>query len=113
MEIAKLNERITIQKTKVSVDNVGNHMNTWEDYYSCHAYAAATIFKEGEVETAGVVVSDETLTFTIRWCSEVSVLTSTGYRVMFHGEPYNITSIDSMNFTHKSMKLRCTKEHRK
>ena len=39
MDIARLKERITIEKLTVKVDEIGNHTNGWEDYYSCYAYA--------------------------------------------------------------------------
>lgn len=31
--IEKLNERITIEKSTVVTDKVGNHRNTWEEYF--------------------------------------------------------------------------------
>ena len=37
MNIALLNVRITIQKSTVSNDRYGNHINTWEPYLSCYA----------------------------------------------------------------------------
>ena len=40
MEIAKMNERITIQKNTTVVDAIGNHINRWEDYFSCFTYAS-------------------------------------------------------------------------
>lgn len=39
MEVSLLNVRITFQKNDVAVDGIGNHKNTWADYYSCHATA--------------------------------------------------------------------------
>ena len=32
--IEKLNERITIEKSTVVTDKVGNHRNAWVDYYT-------------------------------------------------------------------------------
>ena len=37
MDISHLNKKITVQKNTVTVDELGNHLNTWEDFYSCHA----------------------------------------------------------------------------
>ena len=39
MDIARLKVRITIEKLTMKVDEIGNHTNGWEDYYSCYAYA--------------------------------------------------------------------------
>lgn len=110
--IARMNERILIEQSETVVDDVGNHKNVWTPYYSCAAYAAAIIFKDTENEESGIIVSDETIVFTVRFCSEVDRLTTTGYRVIFHDMVYNIDSIDHMNYARKTMKLRCKKEHR-
>ena len=105
--IARFNERITIQKNTVQVDRYGNHTNAWEDYFSCSAYASTYTKEEG----TGVVTTDErSISFEIRYCSEVSGLTSTEYRVIFHGDVYNIASVDMMNYQRKSIKLLCRKE---
>ena len=39
MEIAKMNERITFEKNTTVVDKIGNHVNTWAEYFSCYTYA--------------------------------------------------------------------------
>ena len=88
MNIGLLNIRITIQKSVLSTDAIGNQMNTWQDYFSCAA-------------TAGGESGSETL-----------VVTSTEYRVLFDGEIYNITAIDHQNYKRKSLKLWCTKVRR-
>lgn len=46
MEIAKLRSRITIQQATVQTDSIGNHTNTWVDYWSCAAYANLASGKE-------------------------------------------------------------------
>lgn len=35
MDIALLNVQIMFQKNGVEVDEIGNHINSWNDYYSC------------------------------------------------------------------------------
>ena len=37
MNIALLNTRITIQQQTTTVDTIGTHINTWQDYYTCAA----------------------------------------------------------------------------
>ena len=107
--IARFNERITIQKNAVQVDRYGNHTNAWEDYFSCSAYAS-TYTRE---EEGDAVVSDErSISFEVRYCSELSDITSTNYRIIFHGDAYNIASVDMMNYQKKSIKLLCRKEKR-
>ncbi len=112
MKISLLNERITIEKNTTVVDSVGNHINTWEEHFSCAAYAAASSYKQKESETAGIISAEEGLVFTVRYCSELSALDSTHYRVKFHGDAYNITSVDMVNYGRKSIKISCSKEVR-
>ena len=110
MDIALLNARITFQKNTVSVDAIGNHLNTWADYFSC----SATLGGESgsEANTAGLTVEDARLSFTVRWCSETAVITTTGFRVIWNDELYNITAIDHQNNKHKSLKFWCEKVRR-
>ena len=112
MKISLFNEHITIEKNTVLVDKVGNHRSVWKKYFSCHAYAAATTYKEDEKEAAGQTVSDETLTFTVRYCRELLVLTPANYRIRFHDAVYNIRSVDMMNYQRESIKIRTTRERR-
>lgn len=113
MNVAALRSRVTFQKNVAEIDKYGNHKNAWTDYYSCFA----TIGGEGlasskEEQVAGVTVEDFSMTVTVRYCSKIAAITSTGYRVMFMGEIYNIENIDHMNFRKKSLKFTCRKERR-
>lgn len=107
--IDKLNERITIQQSKHMTDKVGNHRTAWVDYYTCFAYASTYEAQEDEGE---VTAEQKSVVFTVRWCSEVNKLTSTGFRVLFRGELYDITSVDPMNYGKKTIKLHCRLERR-
>lgn len=110
MEIALLNAKITIQKNTVVVDAIGNHKNTWTDWYTC----AATISGESPSENtdAGVIVDDSKLDFTIRWCKNAAEINSTQYRVLYNGLLYNILGIDHRNNKRKAVKLKCQKVSR-
>ena len=37
MNVALMNEKVTFQRNTVVTDAIGNHKNSWEDFYSCHA----------------------------------------------------------------------------
>jgi head-tail adaptor len=37
MNIAAMNVRLTIQKNETVTDRIGNHVNTWTDFYTCWA----------------------------------------------------------------------------
>ena len=107
--IEKLNEKITIQQNAVVVDKYGNHKKEWTDHFTCRCYANTYVKEEEE----GVTTTDErSITFEVRFCSELSGITSTGYRVLFHGETYDIESVDMMNWQRKMIHLKCRKEAR-
>lgn len=110
MKIALLNEKIVIQKSVVQSDSIGNRKNAWEDYYSCFA----TIGGEGGNEKleAGQTVERVIITFSMRYCDKLVDIMSTGFRIQFRGEIYNILSVDHMNYKKKSLKFRCEKERR-
>ncbi len=110
MKVSLLNEKILFQKSAVVSDAIGNHKNEWEDYYSCFA----TIGAEGgnEKSEAGQTVDGASITFTVRCCSQLVDIVSTGFRILFRGEIYNILSVDHMNYKKKSLKFRCEKARR-
>ena len=110
---ALLNEKVAFLKNTVKTDAVGNHTNEWDEYYTCFA----TIGGEGlasskEEEVAGTIVEDVAMTVTVRYCAKTAAITSTGFRVVFMGELYNIENIDHMNFRKRSLKFTCRKERR-
>lgn len=109
MDIARFKERITIEKLTVIVDEIGNHTNGWEDYYSCYAYPDTYTVDEsiGKVD-----YENQTISFTVRACKKTKALTSTQYRVRFRNLIYNIVAIDMMNYNNKDIKIRCKKEVR-
>ena len=65
--IEKLNERITIEKSTVVTDKVGNHRNTWEEYFTCFAYASTyqAQEEEGEISHQQVTASASEISSTI------------------------------------------------
>lgn len=110
MKVSLLNEKILFQKNTVVSDDIGNRRNAWEDYYSCFA----TIGGEGRNEKAeaGQTIDDVSITFTVRYCSQLVDMMSTDLRILFRGEIYNILSVDHMNYKKKSLKFRCEKARR-
>ena len=110
MNISLLNTRIEVQRNSQTIDQYGNHKNTWEPYLFCYA----TISGETPHENteAGLVVDDSRIDFTIRWFAASSVISSTGYRVLFRDEVYDIIGVSHMNYKRKSVKLLCRKESR-
>ena len=113
MEVSLLNVKITFQKNAVAVDDIGNHKNTWTDYYSCHATAGGEAGKQtSESDVAGTVADESDVSFTVRYCKKASVIDSTGYRVVFGGGIYDIVAVDHMNYKKKCIKFKCRKARR-
>lgn len=110
MNIELLNVRIFISKNEVVTDAVGNHINVWKEYYTCYTTVSAEAGKEET--SAGLVVDNSKIDFTIRWCKKAAEITSDNYRVEFNGELYNISAVNHMNYRKKCIKLSCEKVRR-
>ena len=102
--IELMRDRITIQKSSVKTDKIGNHAAVWEDVYSCAAYANNLSGKEYWAQSE--------LDFIIRYCSEVAALDSEHYRIRFRGDLYNITFIDNVQYKNKSVRIRAERVKR-
>lgn len=103
--IEKMSERITIQKGGVIIDKFGNHVKDWIDYFSCWCYPN-TYTKEEEKEKVRVL-DERSIFFEVRYCSELAEIKSDTYRVIYHGDVYDIESVDMMNWQKKTIKLKC------
>ena len=100
-----MNERITFQRQDVTVDEIGNHINKWSDYYSCWAAVSSSKISTKEKEEAAQTLEQERLDFTVRDCPQASIITSTEYRIIFKGRIYGIDKTDSMDFKKKTLKF--------
>ena len=107
--IARKNVRITFQKNETYSDKYKNRLQRWTDYFACFAYASTYAAEEdGDV----VPMDDRRITFEVRYCPELAAIDSTGYRILFMEERYNIISVDLMNYQKRSIRFTCTKEKR-
>ena len=109
MESARMNERLTIEKNTTGVDKIGNHVNTWAEYFSCYTYASTS-----EAQESGDAVTEEnrSVPFSVRYCRETAAGTSPGYRVHCPVAIDTILSIDPMNYQRKEIRLICRREAR-
>ncbi len=103
--IARLNERLTVQKNSVATDRYGNHTNTWADYYSCWCYAGT--YQYDREREGAVTGGEQTVNFEVRYCTELQDIDSTHYRIVFHGDSYDIQSVDFMNYQKSMIKIIC------
>ena len=113
MEVAAMRSKVTFQKNETGIDKYGNHKNAWTDYYTCFAtIGGECLASSKEEQVAGTTVEDFSMTVTVRYCAKAAAITSTGYRVIFMDEIYNIENIDHLNFKKKALKFMCRKERR-
>ena len=108
--IARRNVRITFQKNEIYSDKYRNRMQRWTDYFSCNAYADTYTANEDGNE---VITEERSITFEARWCPELDSVTSTGYRIIFRDECYDILSIDPMNYQRQTLRFACRRERRR
>ena len=113
MDIAAMNVRITFQKQDVVVDEIGNRSNEWTDYYSCFATISNSSGKtDTESEGAGTTLDELDIGFTVRFCQKTFAVNSTGYRIIWNGDVYNIVKLDYLNMKKRGLKFRCRKVER-
>lgn len=106
MNIAALNVRITIQQNQTKIDDIGNHLNAWNDYFTC--WATCSNQTGSEVDEAGQVMEEDRMEMTVRYCSETAKVTSKNYRILLGNRIYNIDHVDDMGFKKHSIKLHCS-----
>ena len=107
--IARKNVRITFQQNEAYTDKYKNHLQRWTDYFSCSAYASTYAVNESGNE---VITEERNITFETRWCPELASVSSTGFRIVFGGENYNLQSIDPMNYQKQSLRFTCRRDKR-
>lgn len=107
--IARRNERITFQRNEVYSDKYKNRLQQWTDYFTCSAYASTYAAQE---EGDAVISEERSVTFECRWCPELAAVTSTEFRILFHGDRYNILSVDPMNYQRQAIRFTCRREKR-
>ena len=110
MDVAAMNVRVMFQKNETTVDKYGNHKNTWEDYFSCYATISGETGQEQAV--VGETVENTDMNVTVRYCSETAAVTSTGYRIVFDEELYDILAVDHLNFKKNALKFKCRRIRR-
>ncbi len=110
MDIALLNTRIQIQQSRTRGDELGNRVTEWKEVYACYATVTEETGQEKTTEIG--VVENQCVNFTVRYCKAMAKVTATDYRVLFHGDIYNILAVNHMNYKKKSIKLRCQRVRR-
>ena len=106
MALGEWKERITIQKSILGNDSAGNHVLSWENYYTCSAYVNNLSGKE--YWEAAQVNAQKDIYFIIRHCSELAGMDTEHYRILFRGQVYNITFLDNVKYQNRTLKIRAS-----
>lgn len=110
MDVAAMNVRILFQKSGTVSDKIGNRKSEWTDDYSCFATISDSQSRsDAEEFAAGHTTDHADISFTVRYCRETMAVTSTGYRIIWNGQIYNIVKIDHLNMKKHALKFRCEK----
>ena len=65
-----------------------------------------------EKAVAGTTVEDADISFTVRFCRAAEAVSSSGFRIVFREELYDILAVDHLNYKKKALKFRCRKVRR-
>lgn len=106
MNAGAYREPVTVEKSSVSVDGIGNHTAAWSEYYRGYAYM--NNLSGSEYWEAAQTQSENTVIFILRYHPLLTEMESKGYRLVHRGKPYDITSIDNVQYKNESIKIRAT-----
>lgn len=103
MNAGAYRDLVTIQKLTTQRDSDGYETEIWEDYYSNYAYINKLSGKEfwAAAETA----AQNTVRFELRWHSQLDLVNSKDYRLIFNDHIFNITNVDNVQFRNETVKI--------
>jgi SPP1 family predicted phage head-tail adaptor len=108
MNASMLKNKITIQKKEAVADDIGRISEKWSDFMAVHAYANRLSGQELIVAAANG--QQDTVTFSVRYCSKLSKLNGNDFRIVFMGRVFNILTVDNVMFLNKELKIRAVEE---
>lgn len=104
MNAGAYRERVVIQKTSITEDEIGNQKPIWTDYFKGHAYM--NNLSGAEYWEAAQTQSQNTVVFIFRYHRMLSQLNTREYQLVHNGKAYNISSIDNVQYKNETIKIR-------
>lgn len=104
MNCGAYREKIIIQHKDVSTDEIGQQSERWEDYLICRAYVNNLSGKE--FWEAAQQNAERTVVFVTRYCSKLSKINTTDYRIVFRENIYDIIFVDNVQYKNNTLKLK-------
>jgi len=92
--------------TPIIIQKINESTEDWDDLFSVHARINKAK-ADNEYLKAGAVQSKASLTFEIRWFSDVKKISldTQSYRILYDGVAFNIIDYDDFMMKHKTVKL--------
>ncbi len=103
----RMDQRITLQLRSTCADALGQESTTWADFATM--WASYTTKRGREYFAAGAVQAEAAAVFRIRYRADVVTLGSGALRVVYRGQPYDITEPpQDVDGQHVAIDLFCT-----
>lgn len=106
MNAGTFKDKIIIQKKIVDIDNIGQQVEKWQDYFITFAYVNNLVLGVKELWEAVQQGSEKTVEFITRYCIKLSELDCVNYRIMFRNHIYDIIFIDNIQYKNNLLKMR-------
>ena len=103
---------IVFQKKVFHIDAEGNQVETWSNYYKCHAYVNSTQYKNTpSSETYGGNIRREnatdTILFAVRYCKRVEKVNPYEYQILFNNHEFELISLaDDVKYLHNEIRFK-------
>lgn len=107
MNAGAYREPIVIEKSSYTVDEIGNQVPEWMEYYRGFAYMNS--LSGSEYWAAAQTQAENTVMFVLRYHPLLEAMNTKEYRIVHRGNEYNITSIDNVQYKNETVKIRATK----
>ena len=90
----------------ISLQRTNDATEKWEDVYKLHAYINKAS-KNNEYQNAGAIQDKVAKIFEVRYFKALKDIefNTQLYRIIYDGNPYNITDYDDFREEHKTVKL--------
>ena len=106
MNAGEYREPFTIEKNTYKPDEIGNQVSSWVEYYK--GYAFVNNLYGSEYWEAAQTQAENTVVFTTRYHPLLNKMNTKGFRIVYRGQIYNISSIDNVKYRNELVKIKAT-----
>lgn len=106
MNAGELKHTIVFKKNDITVDDVGNEIDGFVDFYTCKAKVNGVGGREYYAASQNNAEND--VDFTVRYCKKLAELTPQLYIIVFNDVAYDIKNIDNYMMSNETLKIKAT-----